>query len=236
MDGWGRGGGRGAGGGGGAGRAWLVAGVLAALVVGARIAGGPALAPVRAGVAAAVAAQGPATPTLRVWIDRLERLVRGGLDGKGWHWPPIGGGIALRPPPPPTPPMRYPVAGAILMPFGPGVDPLTGRRVQMDGLLLGALAGAPVRAPAAGRVVAVRAGPAVGEEVVLAPAGRGDVEIDLVGVAAPRVRAGDTVRRGEVVGAVPTYGPRTAAHLVLEIRVGGIPVDPLSPMFLGPPA
>ncbi len=166
-------------------------------------------------------------------LARIEAALRSGLDGRGWRWPPVHGDVRVDAPAAPAPPFAYPVAGAILLPFGPGVDPLSGREVQMDGLLLGAPAGSPVRAPAAATVRAVRDGPALGAEVVLAIAGRARVEVDLLGVDGVRVRAGESVRRGQVLGRVPAVGPRSVAHLVLEVRVGGIPVDPLSPLFFG---
>lgn len=222
------------GGGGGAGGARLgIALALAVALAALRYAPNPVLGPARHAVAVLATTSAGTPARVAGLIERAEGLLRRGLDGRGWRWPPLSGGARVEEPPPPAPPMRYPVAGAILMPFGPGTDPLTGRKVQMDGLLLGAVAGAPVRAPVAGRVEAVRDGPAVGQEIVLEVAGRSRLRVDLVGVDAPAVRAGERVTRGQVLGRVAAVGPRTVPHVVVEVRVGGIPVDPLSPLFFG---
>jgi murein DD-endopeptidase MepM/ murein hydrolase activator NlpD len=221
-------------GGGGGGLPWLLAGAVAAALIALRYAPSPGLAPARRTIAA-FATSATGTPRgVSGLIKRAEGLVHGGLDGKGWHWPPLSGGSQVEPPPPVKPPLAYPVAGAILMPFGPGTDPLTGQKVQMDGLLLGAVANAPVRAPAAASVKSVREGGAVGSEIVLMVSGHhSHLEIDLVGVDSVTVKAGDSVERGQVLGQVPAVGPRTVPHLVVEVRVGGIAVDPLSPLYFG---
>jgi murein DD-endopeptidase MepM/ murein hydrolase activator NlpD len=219
-------------GGSGAGR-WLLAGLVAAALVGLRYAPSPALTGARRTVAALATTSAGTPRGAADLIGRVEGLLRGGLDGRGWRWPPLSGGTRVEPPPAPTPPLRFPVAGAVLMPFGPGIDPLTGQKAQMDGLLLGAVAGAPVRAPADAIVRAVREGPAVGQEIVLEVAGRFRLEVDLLGVAAPTVHAGERVAQGAVLGRVPSVGPRTVPHLVVEVRVGGIAVDPLSPLYFG---
>lgn len=219
--------------GGGGGLAWLLAAVVAAGLVVVRYAPRPALGAARRAATALATTRAGTPRRLDAIVERVEKLVRGGLDGSGWRWPPLSGGARVEPPPPVTPPLRYPVAGAILMPFGPGIDPLSGQKIQMDGLLLGTVANAPVRAPAAATVTSVRDGGAVGREIVLAIAGPSRVEVDLVGVDGVRVKAGDKVESGQVLGHVPSVGPRTVPHLVVEVRVGGIPVDPLSPLFFG---
>lgn len=221
------------GGGGVHGPRFAIALGLAIALAALRYAPNPVLGPARHAVAVLATTPVGTPARAAALIERLDGLLRRGLDGQGWRWPPLSGGVRVQPPPPSTPPMRYPVAGAILMPFGPGTDPLTGHKVQMDGLLLGAVAGASVRSPVAGRVEAVRDGPAVGQEVVLEVAGRSRLWVDLLGVDAPTVRAGENVARGQVLGRVPAVGPRTVPHLVVEVRVGGIPVDPLSPLFFG---
>jgi murein DD-endopeptidase MepM/ murein hydrolase activator NlpD len=221
---------------GGGGWAWGVAALAALALVAARGAPGPVAARVRAAVAQAAGEPVGDPPRVLAWLRALQAFARAGLDGHGWRWPPVSGGSMVRTPPAPSPPMRYPVSGAILQPFGTGVDPLTGRQARMDGLLLGAVAGAAVVAPADGRIVAVRDGPPVGAEVEIAVAGRQGVTVSLLGVGDVAVRPGETVRRGQTLGRVPAAGPGGVAHLVMEVRVGGVPVDPLSPLFLGPPA
>jgi septal ring factor EnvC (AmiA/AmiB activator) len=132
--------------------------------------------------------------------------------------------------------MAYPVSGLLLLPYGGGLDPVTHRQVRLDGILLGAPAGSPVRSPCDAQVKAVRSGPPVGQEVVLQPLGRPQVQVHLVGVAGVKVRVGQRVRKGQTLGQVPAVGPRLVPHLFLEVTVHGVAVDPLSPLFLGPPA
>lgn len=167
-------------------------------------------------------------------VNRAETFVRGGLDGHGWHWPPADGGMRVRTPQAQTPPMSYPVAGVLLVPFGGGMDPVTGKNVASDGIVLAARAGSTVRAPCSGTVTAVRAGPPVGQEIIIRPSSRPDVTVTLLGVDRVQVRPGQSVNRSEAVGVVAATGPRELPSLVMEVRIRGIAVDPLSPLFLGP--
>ena len=213
--------------------AFALAGALVALKLGA-FSGEPGVVTAKAWV---VRATGTPVGMKAPWaeaVSRLENFLRGGLGGHGWHWPPVHGGMRVRVPKAQFTPMSYPVAGVLLVPFGGGRDPVSGRYVASDGIVLGAEAGAPVVAPCTGTVAAVLAGPPVGEEVEIRPSSRATVTVDLLGVENVRVHAGQTVMRGEAVGAVPTLGPREVPTIIMEVRIRGIAVDPLSPLFLGP--
>lgn len=167
-------------------------------------------------------------------LSRVEGFLRGGLDGRGWHWPPADGGMRVRESGLTAPPMTYPVAGVLLVPFGGGRDPVTGKQVASDGIVLGAQSGSPVQAPCSGTVTAIRSGPPVGEEILLRPDQRPEVSVSLLGVAQVRVHVGQSVERGAVLGTVASVGPREVPSVVMEVRIRGIAVDPLSPLFLGP--
>lgn len=168
-------------------------------------------------------------------LSRVEIFLRDGIDGRGWRFPPVDGGMRVRVPRVALPPMTYPVAGVLLVPFGGGRDPVTGKQVASDGIILGAQAGSPVRAPCAGTIVGVRSGPPVGDEILVRPNQRPEVTVSLLGVANVRVHAGESVERGAVLGVVPSVGPRGVPSVVMEVHIRGIAVDPLSPLFLGPP-
>ncbi len=122
-------------------------------------------------------------------------------------------------------PWQSPVPGApVSAPFGerrryngrPG-----GYHAGMD---LAAPAGAPVLAPAPGRVVLAEAFAVRGKTVVLAH-GRGVCSI-LQHLSRIGVSPGESVRPGKPVGAVGSTGLSTGPHLHFEVRVLGVPQDP----------
>lgn len=85
--------------------------------------------------------------------------------------------------------------------------------------------GTPVRAPAAG--VVLLAGPLhVRGNAVVIDHGAG-VTSNYWHLSAIVVRPGQTVRRGDLIGYVGTTGLSTGAHLHWEIRVYGVPVNPV---------
>ncbi len=85
--------------------------------------------------------------------------------------------------------------------------------------------GTPVHAPARGRVVL--AGPLqVRGNVVILDHGAG-VTTNYWHLSQVNVQEGQTVERGDLLGLVGTTGLSTGAHLHWEIRIYGIPVDPV---------
>ena len=131
-----------------------------------------------------------------------------------------------------------PLRGRITQPFGPtALELVPGRTYQgtyyahfHDGIDLAAPLGSPVVAAADGRVTFVGYLPDGAMVVLVAHAG-GHVSmyahLDDTFVR-PRVRAGDTVKAGEVVGFVGLTGITTGPHLHFVVMRGGEPVDPLS--------
>jgi murein DD-endopeptidase MepM/ murein hydrolase activator NlpD len=121
-----------------------------------------------------------------------------------------------------------PLAGApsVSAPFG-------GRRSYNDGPAVGYHSGVdysigsgtPVLCPAPGRVVLAETLQVRGNAVIL-DHGRG-VMSGYWHLSQIQVSEGELVERGEVLGLVGSTGLSTGAHLHWEMRVMGIPVDPL---------
>lgn len=136
-------------------------------------------------------------------------------------------------------PSRSPVEPSSAVPlsaFGPRISPLTHRPEFHAGLALAALAGTPVFAPAAGRVVFTGRVPGstgaawrtFGTVVVLAHDERTRTLFGYLGSV--RVKRGQTVRRGDVLGAVGTnrFSPTPQLHYGVWKHDGKSwrPVDP----------
>ena len=88
-----------------------------------------------------------------------------------------------------------------------------------------AAAGTPVLAPAAGTVVLAEPLFVRGNAVVLDHGG--GVYTGYWHLSELNVQPGDRVALGQRLGAVGSTGLSTGAHLHWEMRVGGLPVDPL---------
>lgn len=121
-------------------------------------------------------------------------------------------------------PSRRPGPGYVSSTFGMRVDPFTGLPQFHSGLDFAANVGARVVATADGTVT--KAGPygAYGNTVMV---DHGHGLVSLFGhLSRVNVKAGDQVRRGDLVGAVGNTGRSTGPHLHYEVRLNGIPQDP----------
>jgi murein DD-endopeptidase MepM/ murein hydrolase activator NlpD len=90
---------------------------------------------------------------------------------------------------------------------------------------LGADKGTPIYAPAAGTVVMAERLQIRGKVVIL-DHGLG-VYTGFWHLSEINVSVGQPVEKGEVVGLVGNSGLSSGPHLHWEMRVGGVPVDPL---------
>jgi murein DD-endopeptidase MepM/ murein hydrolase activator NlpD len=123
-------------------------------------------------------------------------------------------------------PYRKPVVGEVEFTSGFGVrsDPFLGRPAMHTGLDFRAQAGDPVRATANGKVATSGWAGGYGRMV----------EIDHGNGLSTRyghlseidVKVGDTVKIGQVIGAVGSTGRSTGPHLHYETRIDGEAVDP----------
>ena len=120
-----------------------------------------------------------------------------------------------------------PIPGATLgSPFGIRVDPLGGGVGFHPGLDFDATSGTPIEAAAAGVVVMAGDCGGYGNCVVI---DHGTSVATLYGHQSEVLtQVGDHVEAGQVIGLVGSTGMSTGPHLHFELRVHGIPIDPLT--------
>lgn len=122
--------------------------------------------------------------------------------------------------------LATPVPGApVTSTFGPRVHPIFGTVRMHEGVDFGAGMGTPIRAAAAGTVVAAGDRGGYGTATIV------DHGNGLATLYAHQsqllVAPGTVVTAGQVIGAVGSTGFSTGPHLHFEVRVRGVPVDPL---------
>lgn len=116
------------------------------------------------------------------------------------------------------------IAGRISSGFGMRQHPLTGGWRFHAGIDLAAAYGTPVKAPADGTVRSAGWAGGYGQLVVLRHAG--GVETRYGHLSRLTVAAGESVRKGDLVGYVGSTGASTGPHLHFETRQNGRPIDP----------
>lgn len=120
----------------------------------------------------------------------------------------------------------WPVHGPITSPFGMRVDPVTGRYQLHSGIDIGARYGVPIQASADGIVLYAGWYGGYGNAIILDHAS--GLSTLYAHCSAMYVSEHQWIQRGQVIGAVGATGWATGPHLHFEIRVNGVPVDPLS--------
>jgi murein DD-endopeptidase MepM/ murein hydrolase activator NlpD len=121
-------------------------------------------------------------------------------------------------------PALWPVRGLVTSPFGVRSSPWDGDSEMHAGMDIGAQYGNPVVAAAGGEVVFAGRDSGYGGLIVIDHGSR--MHTLYAHLSALYVRAGQTVRGGQPIGAVGSTGRSTGAHLHYEVRVNGSPVDP----------
>ena len=124
-------------------------------------------------------------------------------------------------------PAGWPLArgrGRITSSFGYRRDPFTRRVRHHDGTDIAAKTGTPIRATARGRVRKAEYMSEYGNTVII---DHGDGLTTLYAhMSQISVNRGDTVGRGDIIGAVGSTGRSTGPHLHYEVHVNGRQVDP----------
>jgi murein DD-endopeptidase MepM/ murein hydrolase activator NlpD len=121
-------------------------------------------------------------------------------------------------------PSVWPVRGPITSRFGARRDPWDDEVENHPGIDIQARYGLPVTASGDGRVIFAGRDAGYGRLVIVDHGG--DIDTFYAHLSAIYVRAGQSIRRGEPVGAVGASGRVTGTHLHYEVRVAGAPVDP----------
>jgi murein DD-endopeptidase MepM/ murein hydrolase activator NlpD len=123
-------------------------------------------------------------------------------------------------------PYRKPVIGEVEFTSGFGVrsDPFLGRPAMHTGLDFRASTGDPVRATASGKVVSSGWAGGYGRMVEI-DHGNG-LSTRYGHLSEIHVKVGDSIKIGQVVGAVGSTGRSTGPHLHYETRIDGDAVDP----------
>jgi murein DD-endopeptidase MepM/ murein hydrolase activator NlpD len=123
-----------------------------------------------------------------------------------------------------TPSLR-PTVGWISSSFGYRVSPFTGRREFHKGLDIATRKGTPIIAPADGVVTFAGKKWLMGNLLTL---DHGYGMLTRYGhIYKILKKKGDRVKRGEVIALVGNTGRSTGPHLHYEVRLNGVPVNPI---------
>ncbi len=122
-------------------------------------------------------------------------------------------------------PSIWPVHGWLTSGFGFRTNPFTGLTQMHEGLDIANRVGTPVVASADGIVSDTGRDSSHGNVVVISH-GFG-INSRYLHLSKTFVRAGQRVKRGDKIAEVGTTGMTTGPHLHYEVRVNGIPVNPL---------
>jgi len=122
-------------------------------------------------------------------------------------------------------PTIWPVKGWISSGFGYRISPFTGRRVFHEGLDIATKYNVPVKAAAKGIVVFAGIKAGYGKTVII---DHGYGYITKYGHNNKLlVKAGDKIKKGDIISEVGSTGRSTGPHVHYEVLVNGIPVNPL---------
>ncbi len=122
-------------------------------------------------------------------------------------------------------PSVWPVRGWVTSPFGNRISPFTGIPTFHEGMDIAAQTGTPVMAPADGVVIRAGFGTGYGNMVEISH-GYG-VKTIYGHNSRLNVKPGQRVKRGDVISYVGDSGSSTGPHLHYEVRVNGLPVNPV---------
>jgi len=125
-------------------------------------------------------------------------------------------------------PSVWPVRGWVTSPFGNRTSPFSGILKFHEGMDIAAQTGTPVMAPADG--VIVKAGFSTGYGNMVEISHGYGIKTIFAHNSRLNVKAGQRVRRGDVISYVGDSGSSTGPHLHYEVRLNGLPVNPVKYM------
>lgn len=123
-------------------------------------------------------------------------------------------------------PTQRPAAGYFTSGFGVRKSPTSGKQKMHEGLDIANRPGTPIFSPSNGIVIFAGPKAAYGRTIVI-DHGYG-LETWYGHTRRILVKKGDKVRRGQRIALMGSTGRSTGSHLHYEVRIHGIPVDPLS--------
>ena len=124
-----------------------------------------------------------------------------------------------------TIPSVWPTSGWVTSGFGWRTSKFTGKREFHKGVDISAPPGTPVYAPSSGKVIFAGRDGSYGLSIKLA---HSDDLLSRYGhMQSLEVKVGQEVARGELIGYVGNTGRSTGPHLHYEVRLAGLPVDPM---------
>lgn len=118
----------------------------------------------------------------------------------------------------------WPVTGTITSPFGWRSNPFGGGPEFHQGLDIAAPSGTTVTAAAGGTVIMAQWYGGYGNYILIDHGG--GYSTGYGHLSAIYVSTGQSVQRGQAIGAVGSTGQSTGPHLHFEVRIAGRPVDP----------
>ncbi|MDQ7031511.1 MAG: M23 family metallopeptidase [Desulfonauticus sp.] len=122
-------------------------------------------------------------------------------------------------------PSIWPAQGWVSSGFGYRISPFTGQREFHKGLDISGPVGTPIIAPANGEVIFVGHNGGYGLSIVINH-GNG-ITTRYAHLQKSLVKKGDKVKRGEIIAYMGNSGRSTGPHLHYEVRINGLPVNPL---------
>lgn len=118
----------------------------------------------------------------------------------------------------------WPVTGTITSPFGWRSNPFGGSPEFHQGLDIAAPSGTTVTAAASGTVIMAQWYGGYGNYILIDHGG--GFSTGYGHLSAIYVANGQSIKRGQAIGAVGSTGASTGPHLHFEVRIDGKPVDP----------
>ena len=119
----------------------------------------------------------------------------------------------------------WPVRGPITSPFGMRINPVTHIYSGHTGIDIGVPYGTPIAAADGGTVIFASWNVAYGNMTVIDHGG--GFSTMYAHQSKQLVAVGDRVTQGQIIGYIGTTGWSTGPHLHFEIRVNGVPVNPM---------
>ncbi len=125
--------------------------------------------------------------------------------------------------------LAWPLNGRVSSPFGYRIHPILGVRKLHTGIDINGSTGTPISAAADGTVILSQTYGGYGRAVVIDHGG--GMSTLYAHQSSIAVSVGEVVTRGVVIGYVGCTGSCTGPHLHFEVRLNGVPVDPMQ--YLG---